>query len=154
VYVPLSNGGVFGHQNAALFPCQSILDGSTSYYAFDPTQGFDDPNTICKYSWRVEQAGVPGVQFTIRRLLVTYRDLGRVSLRFTLTGGNDIGGVVSNSVAVAWGNKTATNQLFTTLVSLTNTALDQQLSVVKMGGEGPLSIAQVIMVTDQPETTV
>jgi len=145
INVPASNGGVFAQRQVALFPCFSIANNRTEYHAFDPAMGFNDPLAASSYSWRYEQVK-PYRQATVRRLLLTYRDLGRVSVTFTITGSTDNGTVVSNSTPIGFGSSTPTNRLLTTPVDIQLTALNPQLSVRREADAGPLSIVQVVMV--------
>lgn len=159
VFVPLSNGGVFGITSQAFFPCRSTLDESTWYYTFDPTQGFNDPNSASQYFWRVEQPGpgqglAPYRNPTVRLLLVTYRDLGNVSVQFTIKGSNDQGQPVQQSTPVTLlGNSPSTQQLFTTQVDILITCQNPQLSVIRQAGAGCLSIIQIVMEGEVEETT-
>jgi hypothetical protein len=144
VFVPLSNGGVFGGVAQAFYPCQSLLDGSTWYYTFDPTQGFNDPNSPSQYFWRTEQMKAYRNP-TIHNLLVTYRDLGPVTVTFTIAGGDDNGNPISQSAPVTWGNNPSTKKLYTTQVNILFTGQNPQLSVLRQPGAGCLSIVSVVM---------
>lgn len=151
VNIPTSNGGVFATAQVALFPCFNSHNNRNEYHAFDPTMGFNDPLAASTYSWRYEQfSGSEGSvgsfnQPTIRRLILTFRDLGRVTVTFTLTGCNDKGEVVTNSTSLGFGSATPTNRLLVTPVDIVLTCQIPQLSVRREANDGPLSIVQVVM---------
>ena len=160
VNIPVSNGGVFAQAQIALYPCFNINTQQVEFHAWDPTQGFNDPLASSEYFWRYEQ--IPGIQGssggyrspTIRRLIVTYRDLGQVTTTWTITGSNDLGQVVSKSVGVSWGNKVPTLRLMTTKVDIMFTCIMPQISVFRDKNAGPLSIAQMFPVGTVEETQV
>lgn len=147
VNVPLSNGGIFAATNVAMFPCFSLNDNTIGYFTFDTTETFNDQNIPSSYSWRVEQIA-PFRQPTVRRVLVTYKDLGIVTATFSVSGCNDVGNVVSVSQTATWGNNPPTNALFTTKVDLQLTCLNPQLSVYRAANAGPLCIIQAVLVLE------
>lgn len=144
VFVPLSNGGVLGTTNNAFFPCQSLIDGSTWYYTYDPKQGYNDPNSACQYSWRVEQMKSYRNP-TIHNLLITYRNLGPVTATFTISGCDDDGKPLSQSSTASWGNSPSTFKICTTQVNILFTGQNPQLSVYRAPGAGCLSIIGIVM---------
>jgi hypothetical protein len=158
VNIPVSNGGVFAQGQIALYPCFNINTQQVEFHAFDPTQGYNDPLASSEYFWRYEKIqGMEGSsggyrQPTIRRLIVTYRDLGQVTTTWTITGSNDLGKVVSNSVSVGWGNKVPTGRLMTTAINIVLTCMMPQISVFRDKNAGPLSIAQMFPVGTIEET--
>jgi hypothetical protein len=145
VFVPPSNGGVFAAQQQALFPCLNIVSGLTEYRTFDPTQGFNDPNAGSFYEWRAEQSR-PYRQATIRRVIVTFTDLGQVTTTWTLTGSTDFGQPITQSTSVGFGNSPPSGEVLTVPVDLTLTGLNLQLSVTRAPNAGPLSIVQVVLI--------
>ena len=151
VNIPTSNGGVFAQQQIALFPCYSVNNNRYEYHTFDPTQGFNDPNASSEYHWRVEQVA-PYRQATVRRIILTYRDLGQVAVTFTVTGSNDMQQVVSSSTSLGFGNAIPTGRLMTVPVNILLTALNPQVSVLRDKNEGPLSIAQIVVIGEVEET--
>ena len=160
VNVPVSNGGVFAQTQIAIFPCFNVPSNRTEYHAFDVTQGFNDPYAASDYSWRVEQPGAQqgstGIfrQATVRRIILTFRDLGQVTATFTITGANDNQDVVSQSTSLGFGSKAPTLRLFTIPINFQITCLLPQLSVHRDANAGPLSIVQVVMVGEVEEVTL
>lgn len=158
VNIPASNGGVFAQAQIALYPCFNVNTQQVEFHAWDPTQGYNDPLASSEYFWRYEQ--IPGMegssggyrQPTIRRLIVTYRDLGQVTTTWTITVSNDQGQVKSNSVSIGWGNKIPTGRLMTTAIDIVMTGMMPQISVFRDKNAGPLSIAQMFPV-GEVETT-
>jgi hypothetical protein len=84
--------------------------------------------------------------------MLTFRDLGQVSVTFTIIGSTDDGKVVSASTSLGFGNKVPTNRLLTTPVDILLTAIMPQASVFKDKGAGPLSIVQLVPVGVVEET--
>jgi hypothetical protein len=158
VNIPVSNGGVFAQAQIALYPCFNINTQQVEFHAWDPTQGFNDPLASSEYFWRYEQ--IPGMegssggfrQPTIRRLIVTFRDLGQVTTTWTITGSNDLGQVVSKSVGIGWGNKVPTFRLMTVAINIVLTCMMPQISVFRDKNAGPLSIAQMFPVGEVEAT--
>ena len=153
INVPASNGGVFAQRQVALFPCFSIANNRTEYHAFDPAMGFNDPLAASSYSWRVEQIK-PYRQASIRRIIVCYRDLGRVSVTFTVKGSDDFGNVISTSTAIGWGSPSPTNRLFMIAVDLVFTGQLPQLSVLREANAGPVSIVQAVLIGECETNTL
>jgi hypothetical protein len=153
INIPTSNGGVFAQQQIALFPCFNTISNRNEFHSFDPTQGFNDPVASSEYHWRVEQIA-PYRQATVRRIILTYRDMGQVVATFTVTGSNDAQQVVSTSTPVGFGNKIPTGRLMTVPVNLLLTALNPQVSVFREKNEGPLSIVQIVVVGEVEENSL
>jgi hypothetical protein len=129
----------------------NVNSDMVEFRAYDPTQGFNDPNSASLYFWRYEQIR-PYRQATIRRLMLTYRDLGQVSVTFSITGSTDQGQVISASTTLGFGNKVPTNRLLTTPVDILLTCIMPQVSVFRDKGAGPLSIVQLVPVGVVEET--
>lgn len=136
-------GGVFGSTYFLFIPSQDS-NSLASFLGFFDVSSFDDPKDGSSYSYRVEDTRTDRVP-TINRVILTYRDLGLAKLTFTLTGVNDDGKVVSNSVLVQIGNVVATNALLTKFIDLTLTAFRPQLSVSRLPAGGPVSIIRVVL---------
>ena len=95
---------------------------------------------------------------TIRNAIVTYRDLGQVQSIWTLSGINDAlvsandqrvtfnqQIAVATTVVVAWGNANPTGKLMTCKIDINLTPMNQQLTITRNAGMGPLSISKVIL---------
>lgn len=150
VYLPQSNGGVFATKKMALFPCFNALNNESEFMAFDPTQGFNDLVNPSSYNFRVEDF-LPYRTATVRRIILTYTDLGQVSAVLTLTGCNDNQEVVSNSVTKVLGNETPTQAILTVAIDLMLTAMNQQLNISRANAAGPLSITKVWLIGEVEE---
>ena len=139
-----SNGGVATTSRLTLYPMVSTITGAVGFYSFDPTTGFNDPNASSSHSFKVEEV-LPGRTPTVRRIVISYRDLGPVSLIFTLSGTNDAQQIVSYLLPVTLGNQVPTGKLMTKLIGLSFTAQNIQLSIVRPAGAGSISIAKIVM---------
>lgn len=141
-----SNGGVSQVSRISAYPMININTGIAGLYAFDPTVGFNDPNNPSNYSFKVEEVAA-GATPTISKLIVSYRDLGLVTVTFTLTGTSDDQKVVSNSATVILGNLLPTGRIMTRNdIGLTLTAQNLQLSVSRAAGAGAMSIVELTLV--------
>ena len=145
-----SFGGVAASTKIYLFPMQNAQTGVTGYHAFDPGKGFNDPVNPSTYKFKVEQI-VPGRIPTISRMILTYRDLGIVSVTFALSGTTDQGTIIGNgnppasSITITLGNTNPTGVLFTSVQGLTLSAQNLQLSITRLAGAGALSIASIML---------
>jgi hypothetical protein len=149
-YVPQSNGGVFAASKASLFPVFNATDNRCEFMAFDPTQGYNDTVNPSSYNFRVEEVA-PYRTPTVRRVILSYIDLGVVAITLTLTGCNDQQAVVSKSAQITIGNNPATGAILTQKVDLQLTAMNQQLNVERAAGAGPLSLAKVWLIGESEE---
>lgn len=148
-----SNGGVSQLARVSLIPMRSVPLGTTALWAFDPLSGFNDPNNPSFYSFRVEDI-IPGRNAIIRRIVLSYRDLGIVSAVFSLFGTNDAGQIVSSftmkeqagaTTVVPLGNKIPTNKILTKIIAIQLTAQNMQLQIQRLAGAGALSITKVVI---------
>lgn len=147
--MPQSTGGVATTSRLTLYPMQNVDTGMVGFYAFDPAGGFNDLIASSFYNFKVEEV-LQGRTPTIGRVIVTYRDLGRVTAVFTLTGTQDnqvVGGLTGNSSmqVVSMGNMLATGKLMTIIVGITLTAQNIQLMITRAAGAGSLSISKVLL---------
>ena len=150
VYVPPSNGGVLATSKMALFPCFNATENQSQFMAFDPTQGFNDMVNPSSYNFKVEEVQ-PYRTPTVRRVIVSYTDLGQVTVVFTMTGCNDLQQVVSVSKSQVLGNEEPTNGILTQKVDISLTAMNQQLNISRAANAGPLSITKVWIIGEYEE---
>jgi hypothetical protein len=149
-YVPLSNGGVFGTQKATLFPVLNATDNRCEFMGFDPTQANNDEFNPSSYSFRVEEIA-PYRTPTVRRVILSYFDLGQVTVVLTLTGSNDVQQVVSVSRSITLGNNPATGGILTQKVDMQLTAMNQQLNIARAANAGPLSLIKATLIGEYEE---
>jgi hypothetical protein len=141
-----SNGGISQSSRISAYPMTNAATGQAGLYAFDPTLGFNDLNNPANYFFRVEEV-VPGKTPTVNKIIVTYRDLGLVTVTFNLTGTNDLQKVVSSSSTVILGNLFPTGRIMCRNdIGLTLTAQNLQLSISRAPGAGSLAIVKILMV--------
>lgn len=139
-----SNGGVATTSKLTLFPMTNWQTGITGFFAFDPTKGFNDPVSASTHSFRTEDL-LSGRIHTVNRIVVTYRDLGKVSASFILSGASDQQQIVSVSKTVSLGNTVSTNKLLVYIVGISLSAMNLQLTVNRAANAGPLSIVKIVM---------
>jgi hypothetical protein len=145
-----SFGGVSPITKIYLFPMQNSQTGQVGYYAFDPGRGFNDPINPSMYKFKVEQV-LPGRIPTVSRIILTYRDLGPLTVTFALSGTTDQGQIVGNgnpsgsSITINIGNQNATGVLMTTVQGLSLSAQNLQLSINRVAGAGAISFAQIVL---------
>jgi hypothetical protein len=141
-----SNGGISQSSRISSCPMVNAVTGLAGLYTFDPTLGYNDPTNPANYFFRVEEV-VPGKTPTVSKLIVVYRDLGLVTVTFTLTGTNDLQQIVSASTTVILGNLLPTGRITTRNdIGLTLTAQNLQLSLSRAPGAGNLALVKLIMV--------
>lgn len=144
-----SNGGTSQPLNLLIIPAQNF--NVPVLWTLDPTS-FDDPALGGFYNWKVEDV-IAGRTPTVNRVIVSYRNLGVATFTLTLTGTDDSGNTVTNSVPVTVGTVAATQRICTTVVGLTLTGQNIQPSVSRSPGSGPLSITK-LRLEGKVETTV
>jgi hypothetical protein len=141
-----SNGGISQGSRISAYPMVTVVTGIGGLYTFDPTLGLNDMNNPVNYFFKVEEIS-PGTTPTISKVIVVYRDLGLVTVTFTLTGTNDDQKIVSNSVKVTLGNANATGRIMTRNdIGLTLTGQNLQLSINRAPGAGNLALIKLVLV--------
>jgi IPT/TIG domain-containing protein len=145
-----SNGGFGGSLNLFLIPAEDA-NGAAVIWTLDPTN-FNDAFSNSFYRWKVEDV-IAGRIPTISRVIISYRDLGLATINVTLNGTNDQGQAVSNTVPVIIGNIVPLGIILTTLVGISLSAQNLQLSISRDANAGPVSITKVRM-EGRVETTV
>jgi hypothetical protein len=141
-----SLGGVATNARLTLYPMVNITNGAVGFYAFDPAGGYNDPNSGSFYSFKVEEV-LPGRTPTMGQAIITYRDLGQVTINLLMTGSTDAQTVVSTTIGpFTLGNSSPTGRLMTKIVGLNFPACQNpQLTIQRAAGAGPLSIAKVVL---------
>lgn len=143
------NGGVFASTYFLFTPVQDIASGQC-YIGFYDFSNLDDQKDGSFYSYKQEDV-VPDATPTVRRVDLTYQDLGLATITVTVTGTNDNGQVVSASVKQQLGNAVPTNALLTAFVSINLTCKRPQLGLSRTAGSGPVRITRAIMRGDSEE---
>jgi len=152
VYLPESNGQVFAVNYGPLYPCLNIVTGLTEYRTFDVTVPFNDPMLGSSYSFKVEEIAVYRNP-TIRSVLVTYLDMGLLTLDFTITYSNDNQTIGQQTVTKKFGNVIPTFRLMAQRVDFTATGQLLQLSFSRAPNAGVMRIAKVVMAVEGEEVT-
>lgn len=154
VTVPTSNGGVFAQSRLVLYPCQNLITGDMEYFSFSPLVAPNDPFNPSFYFWRVEQIS-PYRNFTVRRFIWTFTDLGQVYVIWTLSGVNENQQVVQTTNAVGVGNAVPTYKIFSIALDFGPLSMmNQQLSVYRAANAGPLSVVQMYGSLELEENTL
>jgi hypothetical protein len=148
-----SNGGVSQLARVSLIPMMNLGTGQAGHYAFDPLFGFNDPSNPSVYSFRVEDV-ITGRTPNIINIILSYRDLGRVTVTFSLSGTQDdqiVNAVTMPStqlgatVTHVLGNVVPTNKILTKFIAIQLTAQNLQLTITRRANAGPLSITKLVM---------
>ena len=147
----MSNGGISQLASIAMMPMQDAATGVCGLYAFDPLFGFNDPVNASIYTWKIEEIQ-HGRTPTIETILVTYRNLGLVTVTFTINGSDDSDNDVTAFLTVQLGSSTPTNRLRTRLFTPQNaqstlpfTGKNPQLTMFRAANAGPLSITKITL---------
>jgi hypothetical protein len=146
--MPQSLGGVATTSRLTLFPMVDAVSGRVGFYAFDPSNGFDDPYAGSFYSFKVEDV-VPGRVPTIRKIIASYTDLGVATATFSLSGtlfmAPSTQQIVTASTSVQIGTSAFTGRIMTTLIDLSITGMNLQLTITRAARGGPLSFTKIIL---------
>jgi len=135
-----SNGGINAPLNLWILP--TFVPGD--FFTLDVSD-FNDPLKPSFYTWKIEDI-IAGRTGTINRLIVSYKDLGEVTVQWTLSGTNDAGEVVSNSTGdYVMGSVAADGKIKTCLPGISLTAQNLQLRVDRAADAGPLCITKIRM---------
>lgn len=127
-----------------LIPGQSAAPNTATLYTFN-TDVFNDSTTGSSYYFKAEDIIADRVP-TIRRVIITYRNLGVATLTITLTGIDDNGAVVTNSITATLGSVAANGNLLTYFGDITLTAFRPQLSITRAANGGPIAISTIVLV--------
>jgi len=134
-----------------LIPINGSVGSLLAY--FDSTT-FNDPIDGSTYIYRAEDIVMSRVP-TVRRVTLTYLDLGVATLAITITGANDLGALVTNTVTITIGNTIPTGLLLTAFADIVITCFRPQLSIFRAASGGPVQItAALISGTVETETTL
>lgn len=144
-------GPGFSQQTPVVVYSTSINGAAGTIDTFNSTN-FNDPLQGSSYSYRVEDV-FPNRVPTVRRVALTYRDLGTATITLTLTGTDDNQTVQTASATVTIGNAVPTNVLMVKLVDIELTAFRPQLTISRAANGGPMSITRATMM-GQVETQV
>lgn len=120
--------------------------GSNIFFPFSTTGG-NDPNTGSSYTFRTEDVLVGRVP-TIRRIVLSYINVGVVTLTFTLAGTNDLGTIITQTTTKTIGKATglAYNPNPTiALIDLQLTAYCPQLTISRAANGGGFVIVSVLL---------
>lgn len=146
-----SNGGISQLASIAMMPMQNAATGVCALYAFDPLFGFNDPVSGSSHTFKIEEIQ-HGRTPTVKGLILTYRNLGVVTVTFTIAGNNDAGEPSSASLTATIGSVTPTNKLITTVFNSQSVAstfpisiMNPQLTMFRAPNAGPLSITKITL---------
>ena len=124
-----------------LVPSLGTTGKVLSYY---DTTSFDDATDNATYVFKAEDIAADRVP-TVRRVIITYIDLGVASLIVTVSGVNDLGASTSSQATVSIGTAGATGVLATVYADLAVTCYRPQLTIVRNAAGGPVAISHVVM---------
>lgn len=144
--------GAFNGGATMMVPIWNPTNSTSSIGMFD-TGNFNDANQPSTYNYRIEDVEVNRYP-TVRRVILTYRDIGQATITVTLTGNNDNGTVVSNSASVNIGNAIPTDVLITKFVDITLSAFRPQLSWSRAANGGPVAITRATILGESEEVTL
>lgn len=135
------------------FPMVDAVTGAPYICAFDPTQGYNDPRDGSQHYFRVEELA-PYRTPTVRRVIITYRDMGPCQVTITLNGTNDKQEQVSVSVTVPFGSENPSFTLKTIAADLQLTAMNIQCVISREADGGQVSIAKLTLIGEVEEQTL
>ena len=147
----LSYGGVSASTTADAVPVVD-LNGNAMFYNFDPTQGFNDLNADSTWFFRVEDF-LPFRVPTARWVILTYVNLGPVTLNLNLTAVSDDQKVLAASKVCTIGNSQFLETVMTFRQGIELTGMNMQLSIVRKAGAGAISLSKVTLVGTVEESS-
>lgn len=117
------------------------------------SNNYDDPIDNTTYVFRMEEIKQNCVP-TVRRVILEYRDLGLCTVTCIISGTNDNGQIVTNSLKKQIGNKTPTGTILTAFFDLTLTGFRPQIAFTRKPGDGPLCIISTTIVGEHEEVSL
>lgn len=136
-----STGGLSGSVGAVLVFGRSLFAQQPLGWQFD-SEDFNCEED-CEYHFRVEEVEVYR-QPTIDKVIIRYRDLGKVTLNAFFVGNVLQDSVISKIVTIVFGGK-ADKKIYTTTFDLTCTFEAPQLILSRDAFSGPVSITKVLV---------
>ena len=137
------NGGITATTAYLMLPMIDNVTGIISVGILD-VSNFNSDSLPSSVTFRSEDV-IPGRVPTVRRVILTYRDMGLASVIVSILGVNDNNVAVSASSTVSIGNLVPTFLLMTKLVDVQLTAFRPQLQITRPANAGPVSIVSVVM---------
>jgi len=114
----------------------------------------NDANDGRQYIFRAEDIIADRVP-TVRRVIITYVDLGVAMVTATINGVDDDGTLVTAASTVSIGTAGATGRLLTKLIDVTATCFRPQFTISQGLNAGPLQLSTVMMTgTIEKEVTL
>lgn len=123
-----------------LVPSLGITGKVLSYYDVASLNDVDDASTYVFKSEDVIADRVP----TVRRVIITYFDLGVASLNVTVSGVNDQGAYVFAQTVVSIGTVATTGVLATAYADLSVTCYRPQITLTRPANAGSVAISHVV----------
>lgn len=142
--VPSLGAGTPGSTNMMLLPLVSTTTGKTFLGTFDPSS-FNDSQQGSTITFKSEDI-VPNRVPTVRRVILTYRDLGQATVTASITVTDDNGVVQTYTASPTQiGTPVATGLLLTKFIDIEATGFRPTLSLSRAANGGPLSISTIVM---------
>ena len=123
-----------------LVPSQGTTGKVLSYY---DTTLFNDAADNATYIFKAEDLTADRVP-TVRRVIITYIDLGVATLVVNVSGVNDQGILVSGQTVITIGTVAATGVLSTAYADLSVTCYRPQIKLIRNAGAGQIAISHVM----------
>jgi hypothetical protein len=123
-----------------LVPSQGTTGKVLSFY---DTTSLDDASDASTYTFKAEDLTAVRVP-TVRRVMITYIDLGVATLHVSVTAVNDNGVIVTEQTAITIGTVGATQNICTAFADLSVTGYRPQVQLFRAAGGGPVFISHVV----------
>lgn len=145
--------GLDGVGNSVMVvPTFNFNNGNNTVAIFN-ANNFNDPSAGSSHSFKVEDV-FPNMVPTIRRVVLTYRNLGVATLTATIVGSNDTGAQVTATTTTTIGSATNIGALLTAFIDLEFTGFRPQLTLSRAAGGGPVSIVTTTIVGRVEKTSL
>lgn len=136
-----ASGGLFGITGQLLWFGNSISFPFPIVYVLDPSNFNCEED--CEYDFKIEEVALYR-QPTVHRVILRFRDIGRATLNFFISG-NVLGeSVVSKIVTVVIGGK-RDNKIYTATADISFTCEAPQLKIFRNANAGAFSLTKVML---------
>jgi hypothetical protein len=147
-----STGGLTGLINLLVVPFFVKNLNNFIFASYDPTNFNCEEN--CIYNFKMEDVK-PGRSIDVHKVYIQYRDIGKVTVSFTVTATlydrvKDVSKIVVKTVPKTFGGK-ADNNIYSKFIDLKITGERPQLSILRKANAGPLAIITAMLVGNSSE---
>lgn len=144
-----STGGIFGTNFVVIAPIIDSVRGTGLYFTWNPFDFNSEEDTT--YVFRQEEMQ-HARQVTIHKIVVTYRNLGKVKVTFSLSAYSNVNETFfSVPKTLVLGSIQADRKLYTKKIDLLINGERPYLTITRKANAGPLALTKVTLVGNANE---